>query len=190
MLAQLRAALAAFAWLTLVTGVAYPLLVTAVAQAAFHDQATGGLIEAHGTTVGSKLLGQPFESPKYFWGRLSATSPFPYNAGSSSASNLGPTNPALVDAVNARVKALTIADPSNAAPVPVDLVTASGSGLDPDISLAAAYYQVGRVAHARAVDAARVRTLVEMNADGATLGVLGEPRVNVLRLNAALDAVK
>jgi potassium-transporting ATPase KdpC subunit len=190
MLSQLRSALIAFACLTLLTGVLYPLVVTVIAKAAFHEQAEGSLTMSNGVVTGSKLLGQPFEGPKYFWGRLSATSPFPYNAGSSTASNLGPTNPALVDAVNGRMKALKDADPTNTALVPVDLVTASGSGLDPEISVAAADYQLRRVARARGASEDRVRTLVEGATRSATLGVFGEPRVNVLELNVALDAMK
>jgi K+-transporting ATPase ATPase C chain len=187
---QIRAALVSFALLTVLTGVAYPLLVTGVAQAAFHSQAEGSLIMNGNDVVGSSLLGQPFESPKYFWGRLSATSPFPYNAGSSSASNLGPTNPALGDAAKVRIKALLEADPSNTAAIPVDLVTASGSGLDPEISPAAAYYQVARVARGRAIGEASVRSLVDRAVQMPAAGVLGEARVNVLLLNLALDHAK
>jgi K+-transporting ATPase ATPase C chain len=187
MLTQLRAALVAFVCLTLLTGVAYPLLITAAGRVAFADQAGGSFIQSKGMVVGSRLIGQPFEGAKYFWGRLSATGPFPYNAGSSSPSNLGPSNPALEAAVDARIKALTAADPSNVAAVPVDLVTGSGSGLDPEISPAAAYYQVGRVARARGLDVGAVRKLVDDLTQRPTLGVLGEARVNVLALNLALD---
>jgi len=187
MLAQLRPALVILAALTLVTGVAYPLLVTGVAQAVFPYQAQGSLILKDGKLVGSVLIGQPFDDPKYFWGRPSATSPFPYNAASSSGSNLSPTNPDLVKAVQGRVEALRAADPGNSAPVPVDLVTASGSGLDPHISPAAALYQVGRVAKARHLPAEAVQQLVERHVAGRFLGFLGEPRVNVLALNLALD---
>jgi K+-transporting ATPase ATPase C chain len=173
--------------LTLVTGVAYPLLVTGIAQAVFPSQARGSLIVKDGKIVGSRLIGQPFDDPKYFWSRPSATSPFADNAGSSSGSNLSPTNPDLVKAVQGRVDALRAADPGNTAPVPVDLVTASGSGLDPHISPAAAIYQVARVAKARKLDPEAVRQLVERHTEGRSLGFLGEPRVNVLALNLALD---
>ena len=188
MRAQLRPALVILVALTLVTGVVYPLLVTGVAQAVFPYQAQGSLISKDGKLVGSALIGQPFDDPKYFWGRPSATSPFPYNAASSSGSNLSPTNPDLVKAVQARVEALRAADPDNTGPVPVDLVTASGSGLDPHISPAAALYQVSRVARARKLDPESVRQLVVRHTEGRWLGLLGEPRVNVLALNLALDA--
>src|SRR5262244_4592077 len=187
MRAQLRPALVILVALTLVTGVAYPLLVTGVAQAVFPYQAQGSLITKDGKLVGSALIGQPFDDPKYFWGRPSATSPFPYNAASSSGSNQGPTNPALYDAVKGRVEALRAADPGNTAPVPVDLVTASGSGLDPHISPAAALYQVGRVARARNLSASDVEALVRQHTEGRQLGLLGGPRVHVLALNLALD---
>jgi len=187
MRAQLRPALVILVALTLVTGVAYPLLVTGVAQAVFPYQAQGSLISKDGKLVGSALIGQPFDDPKYFWGRPSATSPFPYNAASSTGSNLSLTNPDLVKAVQARVEALRAADPGNTAPVPVDLVTASGSGLDPHISPAAALYQVSRVAKARKLDPESVRQMVAQHTEGRFLGFLGEPRVNVLALNLALD---
>lgn len=187
MLSQLRPALMVLLVLTLVTGVAYPLLVTGIAQAVFPSQARGSLIVKDGKIVGSRLIGQPFDDPKYFWSRPSATSPFADNAGSSSGSNLSPTNPDLVKAVQGRVDALRAADPGNTAPVPVDLVTASGSGLDPHISPAAAIYQVARVAKARKLDPEAVRQLVERHIEGRSLGFLGEPRVNVLALNLALD---
>jgi len=192
---ELRAALVILAGLTAVTGVAYPLVVTGVAQAAFPSQANGSLIEEKGQIVGSRLIGQPFEDSKYFWGRLSATPDangkiLPYNAGNSYGSNLGPTNPALADAVKARIDALKAADPDCAPPYPVDLVTSSGSGLDPDISPEAAEFQVRRVARSRGVDAARVRSLVATHTTGRALGFLGEPRVNVLELNLALDAAR
>jgi potassium-transporting ATPase KdpC subunit len=192
MIAQLRASLVWLALFTVITGIAYPLLVTGVAQAAFPSQANGSLIERSGKTVGSRLIGQSFDDPKYFWGRLSATADanakaLPYNAGASAASNLGPTNSALVDEVKGRLDALAAADPDTKDPVPVDLVTSSASGLDPDISPAAALYQVHRVAKARGWDDARVRALVDSQTQERTLGVLGERRVNVLALNLALD---
>jgi K+-transporting ATPase ATPase C chain len=173
--------------LTVVTGIAYPLVITGVAQVAFPHAANGSLIVVDGKTLGSELIGQPFDDPKYFWSRPSATSPQPYNGASSSGSNQGPRNPALADAVKDRIKALRDADPGNASPVPVDLVTASGSGLDPHISVAAADYQVARVAKARAMAPERVLDLVGRATEGRTLGILGEPRVNVLALNLALD---
>jgi len=187
MRAQIRPAIVILVLLSVVTGVVYPALVTAIAQVIFPREANGSLIVKNGTVVGSALIGQPFDDPKYFWGRPSATSPFQYNAGSSSGSNLGPTNPALTRAVQERVDALRAADPDNKAPVPVDLVTTSGSGLDPHVSPAAALYQVGRVAKARKLDEAAVRRLVEQNTEARQFGFLGEPRVNVLALNLALD---
>ncbi len=196
MFRELRAAAVMLLVLSIVTGIAYPLVVTGIAQVAFPSRANGSLIERDGKpaqddarAVGSELIGQPFADPKHFWSRPSATSPYPYNASSSSGSNLGPLNPALTDAVTARIKALRDADPGNTAPVPVDLVTASASGLDPDISPAAAEYQVARVAKTRGIDVQRVRALVAQATEGRQLGFLGEPRVNVLRLNLALDAV-
>jgi K+-transporting ATPase ATPase C chain len=174
--------------LTLLTGVAYPLLVTGIAQVAFPSQARGSLIVKDGQIVGSRLIGQPFDDPKYFWSRPSATSPFADNAGASSGSNLSPTNPDLVKAVEGRVDVLRAADPGNTTPVPVDLVTASGSGLDPHLSPAAALYQVPRVAKARRLQPEAVRQMVERHIEGRFLGFLGEPRVNVLALNLALDA--
>ena len=186
-MSHVRAALVSLAVLTLVTGIVYPVVVTAIAQLVFPHQANGSLIVKDGKVVGAALIGQPFDDPKYFWGRPSATSPFGYNAASSSGSNLSPTNPALVKSVQERVDALRAADPDNRAPVPVDLVTASGSGLDPHISPAAALYQVNRVAKARKVDPASVRELVERHTEGRQFGFLGEPRVNVLALNLALD---
>src|SRR4030095_13014591 len=186
MLTQLRPAVMVLVLLTLVTGVAYPLVVTGIAQAVFPFQAQGSLVVKDGKVVGSALIGQPFDDPKYFWSRPSATSPFADNAGASSGSNLSPTNPDLIKAVQGGVDALRAADPGNTSPVPVDLVTASGSGLDPHISPAAALYQVERVAKARKMSAADVRALVERHTEGRQLGFLGEPRVNVLALNLAL----
>ena len=186
---QLKPALIVLVLLSLVTGVAYPLIVTGIAQAVFPSQANGSLILRDGKAVGSSLIGQPFDDPGYFWGRLSATAPFAYNAGASSGSNLGPINPALHAAAKGRIDALREADPGNQAPVPVDLVTASGSGLDPDISPAAAFYQVPRVARARHLNEERVRELVHTHVRHRQLGLLGEPRVNVLRLNLALDGM-
>ncbi|HKX44797.1 MAG TPA: potassium-transporting ATPase subunit KdpC [Burkholderiaceae bacterium] len=183
-----RPALAIFAALTLLTGLVYPLVVTGVAHAAFPYEASGSLLQRDGKTVGSALIGQSFSEPKYFWGRPSATSPMPYNAANSSGSNQGPLNPALIDAVKGRIAALKAADPGNAQPVPVDLVTASASGLDPEISLAAARYQAGRVARVRGLQPARVDALIAAHAERTRLGFLGEPRVNVLQLNLALDA--
>ena len=174
--------------LTLVTGVVYPLAVTGVAQLSFAAQARGSLIVHDGATVGSSLIGQPFSDVRYFWSRPSATSPMPYNAGASSGSNLGPLNPALHDAVKARIEALRSADSTNALPIPVDLVTASGSGLDPHISLRNAELQTPRVAKARGLSEEKVRELVQQNTDGRDLGVLGDPGVNVLELNLALDS--
>ncbi len=187
MLAQLRPAILVLVLLTVVTGVVYPLVVTGIAQAVFPFQAQGSLVVKDGKVVGSALIGQPFDDPKYFWSRPSATSPFADNAAASSGSNLSPTNPDLVKAVQGRVDALRAADPGNTAPVPVDLVTASGSGLDPHISPAAALYQVSRVARARKLDLEAVRQLVDRHIEGRSLGLLGEPRVNVLALNLALD---
>ena len=187
MRAHLRSALVILALMTLITGVGYPLVVTGIAQTLFRAQANGSLIVKDGKPVGSTLIGQPFDDPKYFWSRPSATSPFADNAGSSSGSNLSPTNADLVKAVQGRVDALRAADPGNDASVPVDLVTASGSGLDPHISPAAALYQVPRVAKARKLDPEAVRQLVERHTEGRFLGFLGEPRVNVLTLNLALD---
>jgi len=168
--------------------VAYPLVVTGIGQLAFHRQATGSVLERTGHPVGSALLGQPFSDPAHFWSRPSATAPHPYNGAASSGSNQSPTNPALLEAVRARVAALRAADPDNSAPVPADLVTASGSGLDPHISPAAAAYQVARVARARGLPEDDVRALVAAHTSSRTLGLLGEPRVNVLALNLALDA--
>jgi potassium-transporting ATPase KdpC subunit len=180
-------ALGMLAIMTLITGVLYPLAVTAIAETAFPHQARGSLIVVDGKTRGSELIGQPFEDPKYFWGRLSATSPTPYNAGASTGSNLGPTNEALTKAAKARMDALRAADPTNEAKIPVDLVTSSASGLDPDITPAAAAYQAPRVARLRGIPEDRVRALVTSNTKERTFGFLGEKRVNVLLLNMALD---
>jgi potassium-transporting ATPase KdpC subunit len=188
MLTHVRAAIVSLALFTVVTGLAYPVVVTVIAQLVFPHQANGSLIMKDGKPAGSALIGQPFDDPKYFWGRPSATSPFGYNAGSSVASNLSPTNADLIKAVQGRVDALRAADPDNTVPVPVDLVTASGSGLDPHISPAAALYQVGRVARARKINETVVNDLVAKHIEGRLLGLLGEPRVNVLALNLALDA--
>jgi K+-transporting ATPase ATPase C chain len=187
MFAQLMPSLRMLFIMSVLTGVVYPLVVTGIAQLAFPRAASGSLIVSDGKTLGSDLIGQPFDAPKYFWSRPSATSPQPYNAMSSSGSNLGPRNPALADAVKDRIKALRDADPGNTSAVPVDLITASGSGLDPHISAAAADYQLARVAKARGLSPDDVRRLVTANTEGRTLGVLGEPRVNVLELNLALD---
>ena len=184
----LRPAIVLFAVLSVVTGVAYPLVVTGIAKAVFPAQAAGSLVVLDGTTVGSKLIGQNFSDPKHFWGRPSATAPQPYNGVASGGSNQGPLNPALADAVKARVEALRAADPDNTAPVPVDLVTASASGLDPDISLAAAQYQAARVARVRGMPLSEVQSLIDRNTQKPLLGFLGESRVNVLALNIALDA--
>jgi K+-transporting ATPase ATPase C chain len=175
-----------FALLALLTGVVYPAVVTLVAQAAFPYQANGSVLEKDGKPVGSELIGQQFDAPRYFWGRPSATGPTPYSAASSTGSNLGPTNPALLDAVRKRVEPIRKAHPDQTGPVPVELVTASASGLDPHISPAAAEYQVVRVATARGLSVEEVRRLVAAHTEGRTFGLLGEPRVNVLRLNRAL----
>jgi K+-transporting ATPase ATPase C chain len=185
-----RPALVLFVILTLITGIAYPLLITGIAQALFPRQANGSLLLRDGQPVGSGLIGQSFSAPKYFWSRPSATTPQPYNGSASGGSNQGPLNPAFVQAVTARIQALRAADPANQAPVPVDLVTASASGLDPDISLAAADYQVARVARARGLPSAVVQQLVNSQAHGKLLGFLGEPRVTVLELNLALEEIK
>ena len=187
MMNQLEPALRSLVLLTLLTGVVYPLAVTGIAQVIFPGQANGSLLVRNDVVVGSALIGQPFDDPKYFWSRPSGTGPLAYNGALSSGSNLGPLNDDLASAVEGRIAALRAADPGNAAPVPIDLVTASGSGLDPHISPAAALYQAGRVAKARKLDEAAVRALVERHTEGRQLGFLGEPRVNVLALNLALD---
>jgi K+-transporting ATPase ATPase C chain len=183
----IKPALLLLLFLTLLTGLVYPLLVTAIAQIVFPQQANGSLIQSDGKLVGSALIGQPFDDPKYFWSRLSGTGPFQYNAAASSGSNYGPINEALLQAVAGRVQALRQADSTNTQPIPVDLVTASGSGLDPHISPAGAFYQVARVARVRNLEESIVRQLVEKNIEGRQLGFLGEPRVNVLKLNLALE---
>jgi K+-transporting ATPase ATPase C chain len=190
MRALFRPAIASFAVLTLMTGIIYPLIVTGLAQALFPHQANGSIIVKGEQALGSELIGQPFDNPEYFWGRLSATWPSPYNAAASSGSNLGPLNPDLVRAAQARIHALCAADPGNTAPIPVDLVTASASGLDPHISVAAALYQAPRVARARGLSEDQVRSLIAQFTEGRQFGILGEPRVNVLRLNLALDGIQ
>lgn len=196
MLSQLRPALISLVVWTVITGLLYPLAVTGLAQLLFPVQANGSLIVQAGAVVGSELIGQPFDDPQYFWGRLSATGTFPYNAfnadnlTASSGSNYGPLNPALIDMVQARIEALKAADPANTAPIPVDLVTASASGLDPHISPAAALYQAPRVARERGLAEEQVRQLVEQHTEGRQFGFLGEPRVNVLKLNLALDRLQ
>lgn len=190
MLEQLKPAIMMLLFLTVLTGLVYPLGITAIAQLLFPYQANGSLIVKDGHVLGSSLIGQPFDDPKYFWSRPSATSPYPYNAAASAGSNLGPTNDALITAVRGRIDALKAADPGNTARVPVDLVTASGSGLDPHISSAAAEYQLQRVARRRGIDEQIVRRLVSEQTEGRQWGIFGEPRVNVLMLNLALDAQK
>lgn len=190
MVKQLRPAFMVFLLLTVVTGILYPLAVTGVTQLVFPGRANGSLMPGEKGYAGSALLGQPFDDPKYFWGRLSATPDFPYNAASSSGSNLGPSNPALVEAVKARIEALQKADPGNKAAVPIDLVTSSGSGLDPHLSPAAALYQASRVARERGLPEDRVRRLVEESTEPRQWGFLGEPRVNVLKLNLVLNELK
>ncbi|UTY57860.1 potassium-transporting ATPase subunit KdpC [Massilia sp. erpn] len=187
MASPLRPALVLFGALTLVCGVLYPFAVTGIGNAVFPAQAGGSIVEAGGKPVGSQLIGQAFSSPQYFWGRPSATAPMANNGAGSGGSNQGPLNPALSDSVKSRMAALKAADPDNTAPVPVDLVTASGSGLDPEVSLAAAYYQAKRVAAARGMTHEQVRGLIDANASKPALGFFGEPRVNVLALNLALD---
>ena len=187
MLRTFKDALLMLVALTLITGIAYPLVVTGIAQGFFGHQADGSLVERDGKAVGSTLIGQPFSDPKYFWSRPSATAPMPYNAGASSGSNQGPLNPALADAVKSRIEALRAVDPGNPLPLPVDLVTASASGLDPHISPAAAQYQLARVARARGIAPDRVLALIAEHTEARQFGFLGEPGVNVLQLNLALD---
>ncbi len=187
MLKHLRPALLMLLFLSLITGVLYPLVVTGICQVVFPSKANGSIIEKNGQPVGSSLIGQEFTSAKYFWSRLSATGPFPYNASSSSGSNYGPLNPALLKAAKDRIDQLHSADPTQQKPIPVDLVTASGSGLDPHISIAAAFYQVPRVARERSISEQQCRVLIDHYTDPRNFGILGEPGVNVLRLNLALD---
>jgi K+-transporting ATPase ATPase C chain len=189
-LAIIRPAVTLFLIMTVLTGIVYPFAVTGIAQLLFPDRAAGSLVMAQGHAVGSRIIGQSFTDPKYFWSRPSATAPQPYNALASSGSNLGPLNPALTDAISARIAALKAADPTNTLPVPVDLVTASASGLDPEISIAAARYQAPRVARMRSLDPAAVQSLVDAHAQGRLFGLVAEPRINVLELNLALDALK
>jgi K+-transporting ATPase ATPase C chain len=186
----IRPAIGSIAIFTLLTGVLYPLIITGIAQVIFPRQANGSLIITNGQVIGSELIGQPFSDPRYFWGRPSATSPFPNNAAASAGSNLGPSNPALKEEVSARIAALKAADPTNKSPIPVDLATTSGSGLDPNISVAAAQYQVPRIAKARGLNQEVVQALVDRFIEGQQFGFLGEPRLNVLELNLALDAIK
>ncbi|MBV9914095.1 MAG: potassium-transporting ATPase subunit KdpC [Sinobacteraceae bacterium] len=188
--ASLRSALVLFLLLSALTGFLYPLIVTGLAQLLFPAQAAGSILMRNGQPVGSRLIGQSFSDPGHFWSRPSATLPQPYNGLASGGSNLGPLNPALTDVVKARIAALRAADPDNTAPVPIDLVTASGSGLDPDISVAAAQYQAARVARAHGLGVARVRALIAAHSKGSVAAILGEPRVNVLELNLAVDGLK
>jgi K+-transporting ATPase ATPase C chain len=188
MAALMRPLLLMFVILTAITGLVYPLAITGVGHLAFSSQVSGSLVTRGNHVVGSTLIGQSFQQPKYFWGRLSATTPMPNNASGSGGSNFGPTNPALLDAAKSRIDALSAADPTNTAPIPVDLATASASGLDPHITPAAAFYQVARIARARHEDPARLRQLVLAHIEGPQWGLFGEARVNVLTLNLALDA--
>jgi len=187
---QTKQAILTFIILSVITGIIYPLFITVIAQVFFSTQANGSLIYRSGKPVGSILIGQAFNDPKYFWARISATSPVSFNASSSSGSNLGPSNPALLEAVKARIKALRIADPDNTSPIPVDLVTSSASGIDPHISLAAAYYQAPRIARIRGLSQDTIKILIAKHTSGRLLGLIGEPVVNVLELNLALDTYK
>ena len=184
---QLKSAILVFIILTIITGIFYPLLVTGIAQAFFHAKANGSLIHIDGKIIGSTLIGQPFDDPKYLWGRLSATSPIPYNSSSSSGSNIGPSNGALLETVKSRIEKLRAADPKNKTPIPVDLVTSSASGLDPHISLAGAYYQIPRIAKRRGLSVNIVKSIIDRNANGRLFGLIGEPVVNVLKVNMDLD---
>ncbi len=187
---QLRYAVVSLVLFTMLLGLIYPLVVTGLAQGIFHNKANGSLITVNGTAVGSELIGQPFSDPRYFWGRLSATASIPYNASASSGSNYGPSNPALQQEIQARIDALKAVDPNNSLPIPVDLVTSSASGLDPDISIAAALYQAPRIARYRGLSEEQVTALVNSSIAGRQFGILGEPRLNVLKLNMALDNLK
>jgi potassium-transporting ATPase KdpC subunit len=187
---QLKSAIFVFIILTIITGILYPLFVTGIAQTFFHAKANGSLIYRDGNLTGSTLIGQQFDGPKYLWGRLSATSPIPYNAGSSSGSNIGPSNGALLETVKARIEKLRAADPKNKTPIPVDLVTSSASGLDPHISLAGAYYQIPRIARARGLSVNAVKSIIDRNANGRFFSLIGEPVVNVLKVNMDLDSGK
>jgi len=187
---QIKQAILIFIVLSVITGIIYPFFITGIAQVFFPSQANGSLIYRNGKAVGSILIGQTFNDPRYFWGRISATSPVSFNAASSSGSNLGPSNPALLVAVKARIKTLRLADPDNKSPIPVDLVTSSASGLDPHISLAAAYYQAGRIARIRGLSQDSIKILIAKHTSGRLFGFIGEPVVNVLQLNLALDAYK
>jgi K+-transporting ATPase ATPase C chain len=187
---HIRPAILSFLILTIITGILYPLLVTGIAQVFFHKKANGSLLYQNGKPIGSSLIGQPYDDPKYFWGRLSATSLVQFNAASSSGSNLGPSNPALIDAVKARIEALNAVDSDNTNPIPVDLVTSSASGLDPHISLAAAYYQVSRIARLRGLQKDTVDAIIRKHTRDRFLGIIGEPVVNVLEMNLELDKYK
>jgi len=186
---QIKQAILIFIVLSIITGIIYPLFITGIAQVFFRSQANGSLIYRNGRPIGSSFIGQAFNDPKYFWGRISATSPVSFNAAASTGSNLGPTNPALIEAVKARIKTLKSADPNNN-PIPVDLVTSSASGLDPHISIAAAYYQINRVARSRGLSHDKIKVIIDQHAHGRLLGVIGEPVVNVLEINLALDEYK
>jgi len=187
---QIKQAILIFIVLSIITGIIYPCLITGIAQVFFLNQANGSLIYRSGKPIGSVLIGQAFDDPKYFWGRISATSPVSFNAASSSGSNLGPSNPVLLEAVKARIKALRIADPDNTIPIPVDLVTSSASGLDPHISLAAAYYQAARIARLRGLSQDSIKILITKHTSGRLFGLIGEPVINVLGLNLELDSYK
>ena len=187
---QVRSAFVIFIILTIITGIVYPLFITGVAQTFFRVKANGSLIYSDGKITGSALIGQPFNDPKYLWGRISATSPMPYNASSSSGSNIGPSNKALLEMVQERIRKLRLADPKNMAPIPIDLVTSSASGLDPHISLAAAYYQIPRIAGQRGLPVNAVKSIIDRNTTGRFLGLIGEPVVNVLKVNMDLDSRK